>query len=115
MTWPVIAWGCTVEGEFAAIGGLSWRFGRCDIWLTVLDATGISARVIVREAKRMLSVAQQMGEPAVFCIRDDHPGSKKLLRLCGLAFDHVTEVGYDNGETQDVEVWSWRPSPPLLP
>jgi hypothetical protein len=113
--WPVLAWAGSIDGHVAALGGLSWRFGRCDIWLEVWDGDAVPARAIVIWARRMLQTAKQMGEPAVYCFRDDHPNSAKLLGLIGLELDHIEDVGFDDGSGAVREVWGKWLHSRLLP
>jgi hypothetical protein len=107
-----VAWSGVVDGHVAALGGLTWRFNRCDIWLEVWDPDAISARTIVTQARRMLMLAVQMGEATIYCFRDEHLNSAKLLGLIGLKFDHTEEVGFEDGSGAIREIWAWQPSEP---
>lgn len=103
-----------------AYGGLCWRFtapegnrARCDIWVDVLAPELVPPLTLVRWGQRMLRQAAQLGESAVYCIRDEHPNSEKLLRLAGLTrlADGVPII-FEDGDTRTGEVWEWRPSQP---
>lgn len=130
VTFPVIAFAGIISRRqrrrrkrtprLVAIGGLCWRFiaegasrPRCDIWLETLDATALqnpaAARLLVRMAKRMLRTAQQFGEPAVYCLRDDLPNSAKLLSLAGLRPAGEVPIVYADGTTGTGELFEWRP------
>jgi hypothetical protein len=101
-----------------AYGGLCWRFvnadeerPRCDIWLDVRRPDAVPAVALVRWARRMLRQAAQLGEETVYCIRDDHPNSAKLLRLAGLKrmADGVSII-FADGDNRTGEVWKWQNS-----
>lgn len=109
--WPVIAWADTRDGEVVAYGGLSWRFGWCDVWLTVTDRRKASARVIVMFARRMLLTAKQMGEAVVYCVRDDEANSAKLLTLVGMKFDRMEEMTFEDRPPETGEIWRWDANP----
>jgi len=113
-------------------GGLCWRFRnvgadreRCDIWLDVVDAkllkSATAALGLVRWARRMLRTAAQLGEPAVYCIRDDLPGSARLLSIVGL--DRVAEgvpFYLEDGTERTGDAYRWNsphspPSPLSVP
>lgn len=104
------------EPRLIAYGGLCWRFiaegsnrPRCDIWFDVRDKRLIRPLTLVRWARRMLRVAVQMGETAVFCIRDAEPNSAKLLTLAGLRLAEDVSISFDDGTVRPGEVWQWRP------
>lgn len=137
MTFPVIAHAAIVVGRgtkarpkpplLVAYGGLCWRFindgekrARCDIWLDVVDAkrlkSATAALGLVRWARRMLRTAAQLGEPAVYCIRDDHPNSAKLLSLAGLErLAGDVSIVFDDGTQRTGEVYRWLSSPQSPP
>jgi hypothetical protein len=105
--YPVHAF-VALEGEQpVAYYGLAWRFGRCDLWFSVVDATASrrSCIRVVREARRMLKVAMALGERRVFCIRDDHPNSRKLLLTVGLQYLGTVAVTLADGSEAEKEEW----------
>lgn len=90
-----------------AFGGLAWRFNRCDIWLEVRRPELLPAPFLVRFARRMLRMAQQLGEAEVFCFRDEHPTSAKLLHLVGLRPYGMQEATFIDGRVETQELWRW--------
>lgn len=107
MDYPVHAF-VALEGEQpVAYYGLAWRFGRCDLWFSVVDASASrrSCIRVVREARRMLKVARALGEHRVFCIRDDHPNSRKLLEVVGFQPLGPVEVTMADGSGAVMEEW----------
>lgn len=125
--FPIVAYGAMLRGgkrdHLVAYGGLVWRFAngvedrpRCDIWLDVPDRRlaralrGTFARALVRWARRMIKVAQQMGETSVYCIRDDEPNSAKLLTLAGLERVDEIQMFLADGTQRPGEIWRWHSS-----
>lgn len=118
--WPMVAYGGLLhqgrrKPRLVAYGGLVWRFPsadgnrkRCDIWLEPVAIPASMSRPLVRWARRMLLVAKQMGEREVFCIRDEHPNSAKLLRLAGLSLVEHIDIGFDDGTKRNGELWRWQ-------
>lgn len=105
--YPVHAF-VALEGEDPlAYYGLAWRFGRCDLWFSVVDASASrrSCIRVVREARRMLKVALALGENRVFCIRDDHPNSRKLLGAVGFQYLGDIAVTMADGSGAVKEEW----------
>lgn len=132
VTYPVIAHaGVVLRGRrlpvLVCFGGLAWRFiaegatrPRCEIWVNVerpdLLSTLSARRTLVRWAQRMLRTAAQLGEPAVFCIRDDEPNSAKLLTLAGLKrLAGDVSITYADGTARSGEMWQWLSSQPSEP
>jgi hypothetical protein len=60
----------------------------------------------------MLRKAQQLGEAQVYCWRDDHPRSRKLLETVGFQLMGLEDVTLFDGSIAQKEVWLWQiPSP----
>lgn len=110
---PVLGYGISVLGRrrkprLVAVCGLVWKFERCFMWLEVTDRALAPANAIVRQGRRMLDVAQQLGETAVFCLRDEEPNSAKLLALVGFAREGDMTLTAPNGDQIVQELWvSW--------
>ena len=99
--FPVIAYAGIENGEVIGYGGLAWRLGVCWLWLDGVEhGSHKHARRLVREARRMLSLAVKYGDRDVFAWRDDHPKSEKLLSLLGFERGRGTVGGR--------EFWRWR-------
>lgn len=103
--------------QVVGYGGLCWRFTnpgerrpRCDIWFDLVTPGRIPPVTLVRWARRMLRTAAQMGEPVVYCIRDDEPNSAKLLTLAGLRLAENVTISFADGGERPGEIWQWRPS-----
>lgn len=91
------------DGRVVGSGGLAWGGGRAWIWFKMLQSQPSYAVPIVRETKRMLRRAVQLGETAVFTPRDDaEPHSDKLLRLLG--FEPTDETLRLD---RDYLIWRW--------
>lgn len=99
-----------------AYGGLCWRFTntgeerrRCDLWLDVPQPDLLKPRslALVHWARRMIRTAKQLGEPAIYCLRDDEPNSTRLLELVGLErmVGDVSWIVADDGSNRTGEVW----------
>lgn len=127
ITYPVVAYAAVItRGRrppiLVCIGGLAWRFievgatrPRCEIFVNVerpdLLSTLTARRALVRWARRMLRTAAQLGEPAVFCIRDDEPNSAKLLSLVGLErLAGDVSIAFVDGTERPGEIWKWQSS-----
>jgi hypothetical protein len=97
---PVVAM-IAVDGEEAAAAwGLAWGKGRCFLWFHIRRIDPNHRFVIIRECRKMLKRARQLGEREVFTIRDpNYETSERLLKLCGFRF-HAMEDGH--------EVWITR-------
>lgn len=121
--WPIITYAGIYtprrgKPKLIAYGGLVWRFTmpdgrpRCDIWFDVADHK-LMARLnrgltLVRWARRMVRLARQMGEAAVFCVRDDDPNSAKLLGLAGLELGENVTLEFEGGAKRTGEIWFAR-------
>lgn len=127
ITCPVVAiaaYHVTKKGtrRLVAYGGLIWRrfdpsTGRhwCELFSVVKLPRLCPPMALVRQARRMLSIAAQMGEPLVFCVRDAKwPNSEKLLRLVGFTLAPDLRV-FDDGVAQPGGVWTWLISPQSRP
>jgi hypothetical protein len=92
------------------MGGLFWRFDRCWIWFRRFDGEGTYGVMLVRQARRMLRRAVQLGHSEVYCWRDDSlESSKRLLEVIGFRYvvneRLVLNDGSDGGE---IELWRWH-------
>lgn len=101
VNYPVIGWAGVRDKEVVAIGGLAWRFGRCELWFDVIEPGKVPTISVVRWARRMVEQARQLGEKDVFCLRDDHPRSAKLLSAVGMHMIRVGTADMDGGR----ELW----------
>lgn len=92
-----------------AMGGLAWRFAwGCDLWLDVRRPAETSGGQVVSLARYMLRLARQLGEEAVYCLRDDHPNSARLLRVVGMGLVAAVPVTFSNGQTAVKELYRWQ-------
>lgn len=91
-----------VDGDrVVGSGGLAWGGGRCWIWFGMLESKPRYALPIYRETLRMLKRAVQLGENAVWTVRDDRqPMSRKLLGMLGFELSGMEAAG-----DREVEVW----------
>lgn len=115
--FPYTAWAGTRQRpdgsvEVLGVGGLYWRFNRCWLWFSRFDGQNTHGVLLVRQARRMLRKAVQLGETDVYCWRDDElPSSKRLLEVVGFRYvgrDRLIKAsGSDDGE---IEVWKWHHS-----
>lgn len=88
--WPAVAYVGLDDGEFVGSGGLAWGGDRCWLWFTVLDSKPEYARPVLMMARKLLRKAEQLGETAVFTIRDQKfATSPRLLKLTGFKFHAV--------------------------
>lgn len=93
------------DGRVVGSGGLAWGNGRCWIFFKMTESKPQYAVPIIRETRRMLKRAVQLGEAYVYTPRDDEPHSKKLLELLGFEF-----YGMEQARGRTVEVWRWAQS-----
>lgn len=100
---PAMGFAGYEDGVLLAIGGLAWGRGRCWLWFRAENTEARHAFAVVREGRRLLKRAAQLGETEVYTPRDaEYDTSERLLKLMGFAFH-----GVENG----IEVWRWRGSP----
>jgi len=97
---PVVCKVGIADGQVIASGGLAWGKGRCWIWFVAEDGLtkghGITA---IRQCRKMLAKAKQLGESTVYALRDaKYETSERLLTLAG--FMKTDEI--DAGQ----EVWT---------
>lgn len=93
------------DGRVVASGGLAWGGGRCWLFFGTLESKPEYAVPIFREAKRLIRRALQLGEPAVWTVRDTgKPSSEKLLKMLGFAFHGIEPDRHG----QEVEIWRWQ-------
>lgn len=107
ITFPLVAYAAVDDGRPVAYYGLAWKFGRCDLWLLVVDASTArrSAVRVVRQARHMINVARGLGDAKVYCIRDEYPNSLKLLETVGFRFEGMVEVVMADGSVTEKEEW----------
>lgn len=98
---PVVAV-VAMEGDQAlAAWGLAWNDGRCWLWLFLENPKPEYRWIVIREARKMLRRAAQLGNPEVFTVRDfEVETSARLLTLLGFRF-HRIEKGR--------EIWLFSP------
>lgn len=116
IAFPLIAHGCYRGKRLVAYGGLCWRHtdkdtgaAWCELWLEVKRVKMLPPVALVRAARRMLRKARQLGEPIVFCVREQRPGSEKLLTLAGLTIAPHLQTFGDDGSPRPGEIWTWKP------
>lgn len=101
-TWaPGIAYVGEVDGRCVGAAGLAWGYGRCWLWLNVVEKGHATVRLLLGWAKKLVRMALACGDRSVFALRDaDEPTSERLLKLAGFA---------PTTETLDSrEVWQWH-------
>lgn len=81
---PVVAM-VAMDGETAlAAWGLAWGQGKCWMWFHIEQPKPEYRFIVMREARKMLKRAVQLGETEVFTVRDvNYPSSLKLLKILG--------------------------------
>ena len=105
---PVVALVGVDEGQVVGAGGLGWGDGRCWLWFHMKHSSPGYATRVLREARRLLRLAGQLGETTVHVYRDARfATSEKLLTMLGFSMTGC-EIGPDGN---DHEVWTWRTSP----
>lgn len=89
---PAVAYVGVDEDRLVGTGGLAWGKGRCWLWFTVVDSKPEYARPVLQMAKRLLRKAKQLGETAVYTVRDQkYDTSPRLLKLTGFRFHAVED------------------------
>lgn len=80
------------DGRMIACGGLGWSGGRCWLWLHVENEASERIGIkVIREARKMLRKAAQLGEEIVYTPRDSsYETSERLLKMVG--FEKTDEV-----------------------
>lgn len=100
---PAIAVLGVDHGKVVGSGGLAWGRGKCWLWFAMPISKPGYAVAVLREARRLLKRAVQLGETSVFTPRDDEfPRSAKLLQMLGFERDG-SMVAFD----RQMEVWRW--------
>lgn len=89
---PVVAM-VAMDGKIAvAAWGLAWD-GRCWLWFTMEYPKPEYRWTVIREARKMLKRAVQLGDPEVYTVRDfEAETSARLLNILGFKF-HDIEKG----------------------
>lgn len=102
---PVVAMVAIDGGEAVAAWGLAWNEGRCFLWFH-MERSDLSYRfIVIREARKMLKRAVQLGADEVFTVRDDaFPTSARLLKILGFE-PHSIEDG------KEVHIWRYSSHP----
>ncbi len=91
---PAVAFVGVDDGQIVGSGGLAWGEGRCWLWFKVVEGRREYARPVLAMARRLLAKAAQLGEQAVYTIRDPQfETSPRLLRLTGFVL-HAVEDGH---------------------
>lgn len=106
VAFPTLAYAGLEDGEVRATWGLAWYLDRAWLWYELTDLDKTYPVYVIRQAKRMLRTAAQLGEQRIFCWRDEHPLSAKLLKAVGMEYCGVEEVTFGDGTTGTREVWS---------
>lgn len=100
--FPVVAYAGVADDRVLGAGALSWIDGRCWLEFTVFASDPRYAVQAVRQGKRLLRRAEQVGETEVLTLRDDAmPASARLLSMVGFELA---------GVLNDFEVWAWQTS-----
>lgn len=98
-----IGWIGSDETGAVGAGGLSWRWGRCWLWLNLIGDKRPPAASVWRMAHRAMSYATALGETEVWSARDaKYDTSERLLTRLG--FRKTNEM------VEQSEVWSCRVS-----
>jgi len=97
---PVVCKVGIANGQVIASGGLAWGKGRCWIWFVAEDGlTKGHGMTAIRQCRKMLAKAKQLGESTVYAIRDSNfETSERLLTLAGF---HKTDE-----QAEGQEVWA---------
>lgn len=94
---PVVAMVAMEGNEAVAAWGLAWRDGRCWLWFHMEHPDPSYRWIVIREARNMLKRAAQLGDDAVYTVRDPQfETSQRLLKILG--FEPF-------GEEDGKEVW----------
>lgn len=81
---PVVAMVAIDHGDAVAAWGLAWNLGRCFLWFHMEHPDPSYRFTVIREAKKMMKRATQLGEAHVFTVRDAaYPTSERLLKILG--------------------------------
>lgn len=87
---PAVAFVGVDDGRIVGSGGLAWGEGRCWLWFKVVEGRPEYARPVLTMARRLLAKARQLGEPAVYTIRDlQFETSPRLLKLTGFVLHAI--------------------------
>lgn len=97
---PVVSMVAIEDGKAISAWGLAWKERRCFLWFFVDKPHPEHLWTIVREARKMLRRAVQLGETEVFVTRDESfPSSLRLLKI----------MGFEPSSVEDgKEVWRWQ-------
>jgi hypothetical protein len=96
---PVVAMVAMDGGEVVAAWGLAWNEGRCFLWFHITRIEPAYRFIVIREARKMLKRAVQLGESQVFTVRDaSFPTSARLLKILGFK-----PFGIEDGK--EVHIW----------
>lgn len=97
---PVVAMVAVDDRKIVACWGLAWNESRCFLWFHMEHSKPEYRFIVMREAKKMLRRAVQLGAAEVFVTRDaSFPTSERLLKILGFE-----PSGIEDGK----EVWCWR-------
>lgn len=97
---PVVSMVAVDEGVAIAAWGLAWKERRCFLWFYIDQPHPEHLWTIVKEARKMLRRAAQLGETDVFVTRDEtFSSSLRLLKI----------MGFEPSSIEDgKEVWRWQ-------
>ena len=97
---PVVAMVAMVGEVCIAAWGLAWKDRACWLWFAIEGSKPAYRFIVMREAKKMLKRAAQLGETEVFVVRDDaYPTSARLLKILGFEPSRI-----EDGK----EIWRWH-------
>lgn len=101
---PVVAMVAAEDGEIIAGWGLAWNGGRCWLWFHTEVIDRRFSYVVLREARKMIARAWQLGETEIYAVRDaSYASSLKLMKILG--FVPISIEG-------EQEIWRfWRHCP----
>ncbi len=90
---PAVAYVAVEDETFIGSGGLAWGKGRCWVWFTVTgEPKPHYGLLTVLQARKMRAKAKQLGESAVYAIRDPQfETSARLMKLAGFVFHAVED------------------------
>lgn len=98
---PVVAMVAMEDEQAIAAWGLAWHDSRCWLWLFLENPKPEYRWIVMREARKMLKRAAQLGNSEVYTVRDfEVETSARLLTILGFRF-HRIEKGK--------ETWLYSP------
>lgn len=99
---PVVAMVAMDGDRTIAAWGLAWNNGRCFLWFHIEETDPSYRWIVIREARKMLKRAVQLGETVVYTVQDEaFATSGRLLKI----------LGFEPSSIEDGKrVYAWRSS-----